>query len=88
MIGAVDLFGLPVDPGHGQRGRPRHVPTPDLRARVLDLRGDGRSHDDIAAQIGVTGPTLRMHYFEELGSSSQVWRRRAITSEVGNVEQD
>ena len=79
MSGATDLFGFPLYPGHGRRGRPRHVPTPELRARVRNMRADGINQSAIAAAVGISIPTLHMHYFDELESSSQVWRRRAET---------
>lgn len=72
-----DLFGCPIDPGHGCRGRPRHVPTLDMRARVRALRDAGAFYPKICAALGITGPTLVIHYHEEIGSSSQAWRRRA-----------
>lgn len=71
-----DLFGEPIDPRRGLTGRPRHMPTEALRRQVRALRQAGLSHDAIAAQIGITGPTLRLNYPDELGSSSQVWKRR------------
>lgn len=76
-MGDVDLFGLPIDPGHGCRGRPRHVPTPNLRAKVRELRDAGAAYPAICAAIGITEPTLVRHYHEELRSRSQVWRRWA-----------
>lgn len=84
----ADLFGFsPVAMRRGP-GRPRHKPTPELRAKVRQLRAEGASHPMICAAIGITGPTLVLHYHKELGSRSQAWRRWAGTSEVGNVEQD
>lgn len=72
-----DLFGKPVQPGRGRSGRPRHVPTPETRSRVAELRGEGLSHLAIARAIGISDPTLRLNYAVELGSGSTVWRRRA-----------
>lgn len=77
----VDLFGFEVDRSRRRPGRPRHMPTPELRAHVRQLHLEGLSHLAIAAAIGVTDPTLRIHYFAELDSSSQTWRRRAARDE-------
>lgn len=82
-IVCLDLFGEPVRPGFGQRGRPRHMPTPATRARVIELRSEGLSHLSIAAALGITHPTLVLNYPAELGSASQAWRRRADRDQNG-----
>lgn len=76
MTDDLDLFGLPVDPRHGLAGRPRHIPMPRLRAEVAALHEAGHSHEAIAAAIGITAPTLRLNYPDELKSLSQAPRRR------------
>lgn len=73
---ALDLFGEPVPAPRGL-GRPRHVPTAELRGRVRQLRAEGLNLLEIAVAIGITHPTLLLNYPAELGSSSQAWRRRA-----------
>jgi len=80
MTTSRDLFGLPVDPNHGAKGRPRHIPTPELRQRVAQMHTAGQSQPKIAAAIGVTVPTLVLHYNAELRSSSQAWRRHYQTA--------
>ncbi len=77
MNGAVDLFGHPVDAQRRLPGRPRHVPTPELRSEVQRLHDLGQSQSEIAAAVGVTEPTLRLHYHTELRSRSRAWRRWA-----------
>ena len=77
MQSELDLLGDPIDPGHGQRGRPRHMPTDALRRKVRALKVKGLSQVGIAAAIGITEPTLRLNYPVELESMSQVWRRRS-----------
>jgi len=72
-----DMFGHPIDPRRGLHGRPRHLPTIELRQRVSQLHAQGLSHLDIAAEIGISAPTLRLNYPAELESRSQTWRRRA-----------
>jgi|GEM_PF-3444731 len=72
-----DLLGEPIRPGMGRAGRPIHLPTEASRARVLQLAGDGVTQDRIAAEIGISMPTLRLNYAAELRSRSTTWRRRA-----------
>jgi AraC-like DNA-binding protein len=78
-----DLFGEPVQPGRGQSGRPRHVPTSETRARVAELRAEGLSIAQIARELGLSQPTLQLNYPIELGSGSTVWRRR-VAGEAGD----
>jgi hypothetical protein len=61
-----DLFGDPVPANWGQRGRPEHIPTQQNRNRVSMLVALGWSNSRIAAELYVTVPTLRKHYFSEL----------------------
>lgn len=56
-----------VPPSRGP-GRPPHQPTDELRARVLDLVAQDADVDTIAAAVGVSEPTLREHYQEELAA--------------------
>ena len=72
-----DLFGDPVPPNWGERGRPQHVPTQQNRNRVSLLVALGWSVPRIAAALYVTAPTLRKHYFSEL-KFAQVARDRLV----------
>lgn len=47
-------------------GRPPHVPTRETRAMVETFSAFGIPQLDIARVIGITAPTLREHYREEL----------------------
>lgn len=47
-------------------GNPGHTPTDILRAKVSALVGFGAPQDYIAREIGVSEPTLRAHYRDEL----------------------
>ena len=77
-----DLFGVPLDPHHGRKGRPRHKPTDAMRERVRELREGGATLPEIAAALHITEPTLALHYREQLG-----WRRpRANRSIEGEGE--
>lgn len=47
-------------------GRPPHEPNPQTRAMAETFSAFGIPQDDIARLIGITAPTLREHYREEL----------------------
>jgi hypothetical protein len=47
-------------------GRPPHQPSDETRATVVRLVGEGKNATDIAAAIGISAPTLRAHYRQEL----------------------
>lgn len=47
-------------------GRPPHEPTPQTRAMVETFSAFGIPQLDIARVIGISAPTLREHYREEL----------------------
>lgn len=70
-MSAVDLLGDPIDPHHGCRGRPRHIPTAERRRQARELRAAGASQEAIAAALGITIPTLTRHYRREIGRG---WR--------------
>lgn len=76
-----DLFGWPFEPALKRPGRPRHVPTAELRQRVAELHAEGLGQVKIAHAIGITGPTLARHYRLELHSKSQAWRNLKVRSD-------
>ena len=47
-------------------GRPPHEPSPQTRAMVETFSAFGIPQDDIARVIGITAPTLREHYRDEI----------------------
>ena len=49
-----------------QPGRPRHEPSPATRKTVENLVGAGKSVREIASALGLSAPTLRAYYAEEL----------------------
>lgn len=61
-----DLFGDPVPPNRGKRGRPQHIPTAENRHRVTIWFALGYAPEQVAEALGITMPTLRKHYFSEL----------------------
>ena len=58
--------GAPMEPVKRGRGRPKHQPTPELRAKVCAWLARGMTEDEVAAKIGVAPHTLRKHYRVEL----------------------
>lgn len=47
-------------------GRKRYAPTPKERAQVKTMAGLGLTHEGICAVIGITPPTLRKYFRDEL----------------------
>lgn len=66
MAGDFDLWGDPVPEPVENRGRPKHEVTEEKRLRVSVLAAHGMTHDDIAAAMGISAPTLRKNYLREL----------------------
>jgi hypothetical protein len=66
MDDVLDLFGDPVPPGRGKRGRPAHIATRENRYKVSMLLSLGWSNERIAGALQITQPTLRKNYFQEL----------------------
>jgi DNA-binding CsgD family transcriptional regulator len=53
-------------PNSKPNGRPPYVPTNEHRARVKILGRHGVPQNDIAASLGISTPTLRKHYRQDL----------------------
>lgn len=72
------------------RGRPQFQPTPDQRETCSTLAAARMSEDDIAAVFGITRPTLRKHFADEL-TMGAAQRNAAVllalyeTAVAGNV---
>lgn len=60
------------------RGRPSHVPTAALRARVASAAGAGMRHEDIAVALGICRDTLAKHYEKELSVGANQRRLEAL----------
>lgn len=70
-IGESTLYANYFPEIGGQRGRPgrrRHQPNDRTRAIVHALRVSGLAQIKIAEAIGVSEPTLRLHYRKELNN--------------------
>lgn len=61
-----DLLGDPIPEGWGKRGRPAHIATVKNRNKVILLLALGWTNARIASALGITQPTLRKNYFQEL----------------------
>jgi hypothetical protein len=61
-----DLLGDPIPEGWGKRGRPPHIATEKNRNKVMLLLAMGWSNVRIANALGITQPTLRKNYFQQL----------------------
>ena len=48
------------------RGRPRHLVTEATQQQVIQLCAFGMTHDQVAAVMGISRPTLEKHYREQL----------------------
>lgn len=66
MTTNYDLLGDPIPDGWGKRGRPPHLATEKNRNKVMLLLAMGWSNARIASAIGITQPTLRKNYFQQL----------------------
>lgn len=72
-----DLFGNPISPTYGRPGRPRFMPKRADRRLVRKLRRAGATQAEIAAQLGITIPTLALNFPAELESRTCRAARRA-----------
>lgn len=85
-----DLFGHPVRPGKGQRGRPPYAPTEKDRNKVKLLLALGWSNTRVAAAIPVSEATLKRYFRAELKERDQMRdrldaRRFEIAMEQANA---
>lgn len=55
-----------------KRGRPPYQPSETDRKRVELLAGVGNSHDIIAKMLGISRPTLELHFAHELETGISV----------------
>ena len=64
--GGVDLFGIPIRPGQGQRGRPPFEVTPEIRNKVKLLLACGWATERIANSIDASLATVKKYFKAEL----------------------
>jgi len=67
-----DMFGNPVRPGKGARGRPSFEVTPRNRNKVKMLLAMGWAHDRVANAIECSLATLKRHFRAELKGREQM----------------
>lgn len=66
-----DIKPAPAAPAPKNKGgRPPHAPTPASRKQVEAMASYGIPFADIAKVIGISEPTLRIHYREELDTGA------------------
>lgn len=65
MAENVDLLGWPI-PEPKESGRPEHVPTPENINKVMMLLVFKKTNAEIAKALGISQPTLRKHYLQQL----------------------
>lgn len=65
MAREFDLLGDLIPENHDHVGRTGHVVTPESVNKVRQLVIAGWTGRTIAAEIGITGPTLTKHYFNQ-----------------------
>lgn len=73
-----------------RRGRPGFVATPEQRERVVIAAAARMRHEDIAAALGISEPTLRKHFAAELTTKVTECRLQLIqamyqAAQRGNV---
>jgi predicted ArsR family transcriptional regulator len=62
----LGLFGWPMPEPRSTSGRPEHVPTDENRNKVMLLLALKYQNADIAKALGLSQPTLRKHYLQQL----------------------
>jgi hypothetical protein len=60
------------------KGRPPFVVKQDVRTRVIQMSASGMTHDQIAAAVGCSAPTLRKRFAHELETGPARLRDEAI----------
>ncbi|WP_157946809.1 hypothetical protein [Thalassobius sp. I31.1] len=76
-----DLLGHPIPENHGKAGANGHIVTPENVNKVRLLLIAGRQKKDIAADLGISIPTLTKHYFLSGAKEVKEARQRALADE-------
>jgi predicted transcriptional regulator len=88
-----NLFGWPM-PEPRDAGRPEHVPTDENRNKIMMMLVFGKTNAEIAKALGLSQPTLRKHYLQQLSQRKvarlqldmQLWAalyEKAVAGDVG-----
>lgn len=62
----LSLFGWPLPEPREKAGRPEHEPSDENRCKVMMLVAFGKTNAEIAKAVGLSQPTLRKHYLQQL----------------------
>lgn len=81
MSRKFDLLGDPIPDNHGEVGANGHIATAEKVNKVRLLLVSGMTQKEIAAQLGITIPTLRKHYFHSGQKKIAAARRQAVADE-------
>lgn len=65
MLENLDLLGWPI-PEARDAGRPEHEATPENINKVMMLLVFKKTNAEIAKALGISQPTLRKHYLQQL----------------------
>jgi hypothetical protein len=65
MAENLDLLGWPI-PEPRDAGRPEHVPTDENRNKIMMMLVFKKTNAEIAKAVGLSQPTLRKHYLQQL----------------------
>lgn len=72
-------------PARPRAGRPEHVPTEETREQVSILLAGGLAAWQIAVAIGISEPTLRERYAEELASGRARMTAKVVLAMYSNA---
>lgn len=64
-------------------GRPPHAPTEESRRLVSVVAGAGMLHEEIAVMLGISQPTMRKHYEDELSMGAYARRAEVLAALYG-----
>lgn len=78
-----DLWGAPCGPSRDPRGRKTRRPAAEIAEKVRELTARGATVVDVAAAIGMTSPTLRVHYFRALCEGRALAKAAGLTPRRG-----
>lgn len=76
-----DLLGDPIPDNYGKAGANGHIATAENINKVRLLLIAGMDKKDIAAELGISQPTLTKHYFQSGCKAVKDARRRALADE-------
>ncbi len=82
-----DLFGNPVRPGKGQRGRPAYEPNAKDRNKIKLLLAVGWTQDRVANALDISLATLKRYYRADLGDAGAMRDRLEASRLIKALEQ-